>query len=87
MVCKFLLSNNMTKTSACFIEECYKLNMPAPTIPTESTEACNNNVVHLSKDRAASIIQSFKSASRLTFMKVTIIIIRYLEIEFICNLK
>ncbi|XP_060838864.1 lisH domain-containing protein ARMC9-like [Rhopalosiphum padi] len=66
---EFLLSNNMTKTSACFIEECYKLNMPAPTIPTESTEACNNNVVHLSKDRAASIIQSFKSASRLTFMK------------------
>ncbi|XP_050066674.1 lisH domain-containing protein ARMC9-like isoform X2 [Aphis gossypii] len=66
---EFLLSNNMTKTSACFIEECYKLNMPAPSITAESAETCNNNLIHLSKDRAASIIQSFKSVPRLTFMK------------------
>ncbi|XP_060864912.1 lisH domain-containing protein ARMC9-like isoform X1 [Metopolophium dirhodum] len=66
---EFLLSNNMTKTSACFIEECHKLNMPAPVFAAQSTKICNNNSVHLSKDRAATIIQSFKSASRLTFMK------------------
>ncbi|XP_008178155.2 lisH domain-containing protein ARMC9-like [Acyrthosiphon pisum] len=64
---EFLLSNNMTKTSACFIEECHKLNMPAPS--AQSTKTCNNNPVHLSKDRAATIIQSFKSASRSPFMK------------------
>ncbi|XP_025200585.1 lisH domain-containing protein ARMC9-like isoform X2 [Melanaphis sacchari] len=59
----------MTKTSACFIEECCKLNMPAPKLTAESTETPKSNLVYLSKDRAASIIQSFKSASRLTFMK------------------
>lgn len=66
---QFLLFNNMTKTSACLLEECYKLNMPSPAAKT--TETGNNRpVVHISKDRAASIIQSFKSTSRSTFMKV-----------------
>jgi len=65
----------MTKTSACFIEECHKLNMPAPSVAAESTETCNKNPVHLSKDRAATIIQSFKSASRSEFMKVTILLL------------
>ncbi|KAL5240596.1 hypothetical protein ACI65C_008006 [Semiaphis heraclei] len=60
----------MTKTSACFIEECHKLNMTVPCVAVKSTETCNNNTVHLSKDRAATIIQSFKSASRSTFMKI-----------------
>lgn len=55
----------MTKTSTCFLEECYKLNMPIPSKATETRVP-----VHMSKDRAATIIQSFKSASRLTFMKV-----------------
>lgn len=55
----------MTKTSACFLEECYKLNMPAPSKAAEA-----NVPVHLSKEHAASIIQSFKSAPRLAFMKV-----------------
>lgn len=57
----------MTKTSACFLEECYKLNMSAPSKMAEA-----NVPVHLSKELAASIIQSFKSAPRLTFMKVCI---------------
>lgn len=74
MVFQFLLSNNMTKTSACFIEECHKLNMPVPSVAAQSTKTCNNNPIHLSKDRAATIIQSFKSASRSTFMKVIILL-------------
>lgn len=58
----------MTKTTACFLDECCELNMPVPSKTIET-----NIPVHISKDRAAVIIQSFKSASRLTFMKVRII--------------
>lgn len=61
----------MTKTSACLLEECYKLNMPAPSPAAKATETGGTRpVVHISKDRAASIIQSFKSAPGSTFMKV-----------------
>ncbi|VVC24374.1 Armadillo-type fold,Armadillo-like helical,LIS1 homology motif [Cinara cedri] len=65
---EFLLSNNMTKTTACFLEECRTLNMPRPSKATE-TRSSARPALRISKDRAASVIQSFESASRSAFMQ------------------
>ncbi|XP_050441973.1 lisH domain-containing protein ARMC9-like isoform X2 [Adelges cooleyi] len=61
----FLQSNNMAKTCACFLDECHKFNKPIPSKMPDS-----NVPVHISKDRAASIIKAFKTTSGPEFLKI-----------------
>ncbi|XP_050523147.1 lisH domain-containing protein ARMC9-like [Daktulosphaira vitifoliae] len=62
---EFLLSNKLTKTCACFLEECNERNMIIPPVTSKL-----NAPVHITKDQAASIIKAFKNTSRTEFLKM-----------------
>lgn len=69
---QFLLSNNMKKTSACFVEECSELKLPELRPPSSNAATETAVPVRMSKDRAATIIRSFDASPRSTFMKVNL---------------